>query len=351
MGDFGAPVKRRATIVEVAERANVAFSTVSRVLNGGYASQQVRSRVTQAAKDLGYTPSPIARNLKMGRQGSIGLIVESSQGSWFTQVLGGIEEALEQKLFSLLLGSLALRGRYDTSVIERWISERRVDGLIFLRCTRHEEALVEHARSMRLPMVFVGPDEHFGAGPVFASRNREACHDITRHLLGLGHRRFAYVGGPEDSLDVRDRLRGLREVLSGHGIELDPAHVCFAAAYSPEAPIGFAQRWIAMPRATAPTAIVCANDGLAIAFLRTVLQHGVRVPDELSVTGFDGLREGALYWPALTTAQQLSYAMGNAACLTLLKMIENPDVAPASHLDLPAELIIRESTGPAPRYA
>src|SRR5262245_12789267 len=89
-----APVtKRRATIVEVAERANVAFSTVSRVLNGGYASKEVRGRVEQAARDLGYTPSPIARNLKMGRQGAIGVIVESSQGSWFTQILGGIEEA------------------------------------------------------------------------------------------------------------------------------------------------------------------------------------------------------------------------------------------------------------------
>src|SRR5256885_9545153 len=85
-------VKRRATIVEVAARANVAFSTVSRVMNGGCASQQVRERVKQAAKDLGYTPSSIARNLKMGRQGCIGVIVESSQGSWFTQVLVGIEE-------------------------------------------------------------------------------------------------------------------------------------------------------------------------------------------------------------------------------------------------------------------
>jgi DNA-binding LacI/PurR family transcriptional regulator len=351
VGQFVTPVKRRATIVEVAERANVAFSTVSRVLNGGYASQQVRARVEQAAKDLGYTPSPIARNLKMGRQGSIGLIVESSQGSWFTQVLGGIEEALEQKMFSLLLGSLQLRGRYDSTVIGRWIAERRVDGLIFCRCTRHEEALVERASKMRLPMVFVGPDEHFGAGPVFASRNRDAAHELTRHLVSFGHRRFAYVGGPEDSLDVLDRLGGLRETLTEHGLELPPENVTFAISYSPEVGIAFAQRWLAMPRATAPTAVVCANDALAIAFLRTVLQHGVRVPDEVSVTGFDGLREGALYWPALTTAQQLSHAMGNAACLTLLKMIDNPEAAQPSYLDLPAELIVRESTGPAPRYA
>jgi len=142
--------RRRSTIIEVAARANVAFSTVSRVLNGGYASPEVRARVEAAARELNYTPSSIARNLKTGRQGVIGVVVESSQCSWFTQVLGGIEEALEQKLFSLLLGSLALRGRYDSSVINRWISERRVDGLIFIRCTRHEESLVSQARQAQL---------------------------------------------------------------------------------------------------------------------------------------------------------------------------------------------------------
>src|SRR4051812_21150067 len=207
-------VKRRATIVEVAERANVAFSTVSRVLNGGYASAHVRTRVEQAAKDLGYTPSSIARNLKMGRQGCIGVVVHSSQSSWFTQVLGGIEEALEEKkTVSALLGSLAQRGRYDPTAIDRWITERRVDGLIFARCTRHEGPLVERARKARIPMVFVAPDEHFGAGPVSGTRTRDAARALGEHLLGLGHRRFAFVGGPEDSVDTLDRLAGLREAL------------------------------------------------------------------------------------------------------------------------------------------
>ena len=94
-------------------------------MNGGYASQRVRDRVERVARDLGYTPSSIARNLKMGRQGCIGVVTFTSQGSWFTQVLGGIEEALEDKTVSALLGSLALRGRYDSSTVARWIAERR----------------------------------------------------------------------------------------------------------------------------------------------------------------------------------------------------------------------------------
>jgi DNA-binding LacI/PurR family transcriptional regulator len=341
-------VKRRATIVEVAERANVAFSTVSRVLNGGYASQQVRERVEQAAKDLGYTPSSIARNLKMGRQGCIGVVVESSQGSWFTQVLGGIEEALEEKTISALLGSLELRGRYDQSAVQRWITERRVDGLIFARCTPMEETLVERAKKARIPMVFVAPDEHFGAGPVFSARNRDAAHEIADHLMDLGHRRIGFVGGPGSSHDTIERLKGLREGLATRGLEINPAHLAFAEKYAHEGGIAFAEKWLSLPRTEAPTAVIGGNDAIAIGFLRTVLQHGVRVPDEVSVVGFDGIREGALYWPGLTTAQQPSHVMGTAACKALLRAIDNRGTDEPSRVDLPTTLVVRESTGPAP---
>src|SRR5215471_14948221 len=341
-------LKRRPTIVEVAARANVALSTVSRVMNGGCASPQARARVEQAARELGYKPSSIARNFKRGRQGCIGVVVESSQGSWFTQVLGGIEQALAEKPGSaLLLGSLvsqdsgngspwsleAFAGglavaeppmRYDSSAMEGWIADRRVDGLVFARCTGREAELVQMAREARIPMVFIAPDEHFGAGPVFVSRNREAASVLCQHLLALGHRRFGFLGGPEDSTDTVERLRGLRDALAASGGEIDPAHCHFSPSYSRQGGVASARRWLETPRDRAPTVVVCANDPLAIAFMRTVLEHGVRVPDEVSVTGFDGVAEGALYWPGLTTVQQPSHVMGGAACRELLRLIENP---------------------------
>jgi len=339
--------RRRSTIIEVAAKANVAFSTVSRVLNGGYASPEVRARVEQAARELNYTPSPIARNLKTGRQGCIGVVVESSQCSWFTQVLGGIEEALADKTISALLGSLNLRGSYDASTIERWIADRRIDGLIFARCTRREEGLVTQAREAQLPMVFVAPDENFAAGPVFVARNREAARTLTEHLINYGHRRFAFLGGPERSVDALERLGGLRDALTASEIELEAEHVLFGDTFPQQGAIAYAERWQAMPRAAAPTAVMCGNDTLALEFLRVVLQHGVRVPDEVSVVGFDGVPEGALYWPGLTTAKQPSQALGNAACRALMQMIESPDVASPERIDLPAEVIVRESSGPA----
>jgi DNA-binding LacI/PurR family transcriptional regulator len=339
--------RRRSTIIEVAARANVAFSTVSRVLNGGYASAEVRARVEQAARELNYTPSPIARNLKTGRQGCIGVVVESSQCSWFTQVLGGIEEALADKTVSALLGSLNLRGSYDASTIERWIADRRVDGLIFARCTRREEGLVTQAREAQLPMVFIAPDENFAAGPVFVARNREAARTLGEHLVSLGHLRFAFLGGPEKSADAVERLTGLREGLGARELEIDSEHVLFGDSFPRRGAVAYAEQWLGLPRASAPTAVMCGNDTIAIEFMRAILQHGVRVPEEVSVVGFDGVPEGALYWPGLTTAKQPSQALGNAACEALMQMIMSPETPAPDRVDLPAELIVRESSGPA----
>jgi LacI family repressor for deo operon, udp, cdd, tsx, nupC, and nupG len=339
--------RRRSTIIEVAARANVAFSTVSRVLNGGYASPEVRARVELAARELNYTPSPIARNLKTGRQGCIGVVVESSQCSWFTQVLGGIEEALADKTVSALLGSLNLRGSYDASTIERWIADRRVDGLIFARCTRREESLVRQARNAQIPMVFIAPDENFAAGPVFVARNREAARALTEHLIGLGHRRFSFLGGPDKSVDAIERLNGLRDALAERELAIEAPDIHFGDTFPKGGATAVAAHWLALARATAPTAVICGNDTLAIEFLRTILQHGVRVPDELSVVGFDGVPEGALYWPGLTTAKQPSQALGMAACSALMQIIDTPDAASPERVDLPAELIVRESSGPA----
>jgi LacI family transcriptional regulator len=339
--------RRRSTIIEVAAKANVAFSTVSRVLNGGYASAEVRARVEQAARELNYTPSSIARNLKTGRQGCIGVVVESSQCSWFTQVLGGIEEALAEKTVSALLGSLNLRGSYDATAIERWIADRRVDGLIFARCTRREEGLVMQAREAQLPMVFIAPDENFESGPVFVARNREAARTLTEHLINLGHRRFAFLGGPDKSADAIERLGGLRDALAARELELEAENVRFGETFPQQGATAYGEQWQAKPRASAPTAVMCGNDTLAIEFLRAVLQHGVRVPEEVSVVGFDGVPEGALYWPGLTTAKQPSQALGHAACRALMQIIDTPEAASPVRVDLPAELIVRESSGPA----
>jgi LacI family transcriptional regulator len=337
-------MRNKPTIAQVAERAQVAASTVSRVLNGGYASAEVKARVQQVISDLGYTPSLTARNLKMGRTGIIGVIVETSQGAWFTQLLGGIEERLVDQRISLVLASLSPGGQYDPTAVWSWIRERRVDGLIFARPSQKEEALVEAAAAARLPMAFIAPDQAFSQGPSVAAMNRAAGRELARHLSELGHERIAFAGGPKESLDTLHRFEGLVEGLSAQG--LTPADQSFAQSYDAVEGVRHAERWLSFSRKAAPSAVVLGNDAMALAFMRTVQQEGFNIPEDVSVAGFDGLPEAGLYWPGLTTMAQPTRQMGMDACELLLSQIQTTDPMETVGDEYPMQLLARESTGP-----
>jgi LacI family transcriptional regulator len=319
------------------------------VLNGGYASADVKARVEKITQQLGYIPSPTARNLKMGRTGIVGLIVESTQGSWFTEILQGVEEELSDKRLSVALCSLALTGKYDPSAVEAWISERRSDGMIVVRATKQERPLVKLAQKVSLPQVFIGPDYNFRAGYTVRARNREAGQDVGEHLLQLGHRNIAFAGGPEASLDTRDRLQGLSDALSEAGVPLPERNVTFCRDYRPQSGLTYAEEFLSLATSKAPTAVVLGNDEMALGFMRAVQSRGLRIPDDVSVVGFDGTPEGALWWPGLTSSAQPARKMGRAACREVLSRIADKEQTEGSALEMPMELIVRESTGPAPR--
>ena len=340
-------MRRKPTIGEVAKVANVAASTVSRVLNGGYASPEVKAKVQKVVRDLGYSPSPTARNLKMGRTGIIGVVVETIEGAWFNQLLAGIEEEVVEEKRSIALGSLKLHGDYDSSVVQAWIHERRIDGLILARAGKTERALVRAAAKNNIPLAFVGPDESFDVGQTFRTRNAEAGREVVEHLIALGHQTIAFAGGPNDSIDTLQRLDGVREGLDAHGLRLQQRHVWFGADYMPARGIEYAQRWLRLKPSSAPTAVVTGNDSMALGFMRTVLSAGRRVPQDVAVAGFDGIPEGALFWPGLTTAEQQTRLIGRHACESILKQLKEPlQKGQSAIFEYPTTLQIRESTVP-----
>lgn len=336
----------RPTIAMVADHAGVAASTVSRVLNGGYASDEVKERVARAIESLGYTPSATARSLKLGRSGSIGVVVETSQGPWFTSLLGGIEEELTDTQMSVQLGSLALRGHYDASVVRAWVEDQRVDGLVFARAGKREEELVRAAERSGIPMAFITPDEDFGVGHVFRARNRSAGYEVAEHLVSLGHRRIAFAGGPKSSADNLERLHGVLDRVRGEGIDMRPEDIWFAESYEASSAIPYAEYWLSLPRGKAPTAVVLGNDALALGFMRAVQRRGARIPDDVSVVGFDDVTDAAFSWPGLTTASQPIQRMGSAACRALLAQIEAQDPRAYRVTEYAMELVVRESTAP-----
>lgn len=338
----------RPTIGDVASRARVAPTTVSRVLNGGYVSADVRSRVEKVIKSLGYVPSPTARSLKYGRKGCIGVVVESVHGPWFMGLLSGMEEELTKRRISVLLGGLVARGRYDSSTVASWISERRIDGLVFARYTRKERDLLAAAQAAQIPMTFICPDETEELRYVARCRNFEAGRAIGGHLVELGHRRVAFVGGPEASIDAQDRLRGLKSALDEAGLGIKSEDVSFGPTYEAEAGANAAREHLRRPAGSRPTASVVGNDAMAIGFMRELLKAGLRIPEDHSVTGFDGVEEGARFWPGLTTAEQPMELLGRAAVGALLDRIDDPASDTAMTVEYPMPLMVRESTGPAP---
>lgn len=336
-------MKQKPTIKTVATRAGVAVSTVSRYFNGHYVSQPVRERLAVIITELGYTRSTTARNLSLGLKGCFGVVVDSTEDPWFTQLLMGIEEELAVRDTSLMLASLELRGVYDPGIVLNWIRERRVDGLILAKSQRRDRPLVQAAKQAKLPAVMVVPYEAFDHAQILHCDNHAAGVTVAGHLAALGHSRVAFAGGPQDSLDTRDRLEGLRAGLSQHGISMKEGDISFCGSFEAEAGVHWAQGFLQSPLDV--TALVMGNDALAFGFLRVAQQHGIRIPQRLSLVGFDNIRECALLWPGLTTMAQPMREMGQAACRGLFQsMAVSGDLLP---LVYPMTLVVRESTGPA----
>ena len=225
---------KRPTIRIVAAKAGVAVSTVSRYLNDESVSPRMKARLSRVIASLGYKPSRTARNLSLGLKGCIGVVVDSIQDPWFTQLLTGMEEELQSRDTSLMLLSLELRDRYDPAIAFEWIDERRVDGLIIAKCHRRDKALVRAALEAQVPMVAIAPDDALANVAVVRADNIAAGRALGAHLDELGHTRVAFAGGPRVSIESRHRLQGLREELGKRGIRMREEDVSFCASYEAE---------------------------------------------------------------------------------------------------------------------
>jgi LacI family transcriptional regulator len=240
-----------------------------------------------------------------------------------------------------MLSSLELRGRYDPALVFEWIRDRRVDGLILAKSQRRERPLLRAAVDVQLPTVVVAPDEITTDVQVVRCNNIAGGEAVAAHLAALGHRRIAFAGLPEHSIDSRHRLRGLRSGLQARGIQLEARDVYTCASFTSEAGGRFAERFFERPLDV--TALVLATDALAFGVMRVALQRGVRMPEDLSIVGFDGLPQGALFHPALTSVSQPMRDMGRVACSRLFDTLGGR----MELTEFPMELVERESTAPA----
>lgn len=338
----GAPRRRKAaTIRDVASAAGVSTATVSKFINGGQRfTREVEDRLTQVIRELGYSSNPMARGMITGQTGNVGIVVLDIANPHFTSLVKGAAREADRAGMNLLFADVA-EGRLPELAMLQAFS-RRVDGLVV--SARLSAASREWLQHCGVPTVYYGGSEtHAGSLSVGVDSHLAALM-LGRHLRELGHRRLCYVGfsGARWS---SDRWQGLQDAFADSGAELRIADV--------EAPVAEEGERIAslvLLGAQPPDAVVAYNDLLALGLLSQAQTLGLRVPEDVSIAGFDNILYGRYVHPTLTTVDMASEPTGAVAMARLIERIRaDADAAFAvGHETLPPRVMARASTA-APR--
>ncbi|QFY14680.1 LacI family DNA-binding transcriptional regulator [Nonomuraea phyllanthi] len=330
---------RPAVLMDVAVRAGVSAMTVSRVLNApDRVKAETRARVLAAVRELDYRPNQAARQLVTGRSGVLGVVSIDTTLYGPASTLYCIEQAARNAGFNVSIASLpSLTRRSMEEGVER-LRAQSVDGVIIV--APHESA-ADGLRHLppEMPVVAVDAGDDIPV-PVAKVDQRAGAVRATRHLLSLGHRTVWHVAGPADWLDANGRIEGWREVLASAD---RPVPEVLRGDWSSRSGYQLGQRLAPDPEVTA---VFVANDQMALGVVRALREAGRRVPEEVSVSGFDDIPESAYFWPPLTTVRQDFGEVGRHAFHLLLDRMAGTE--PDQRRLIEPELVVRESTAPAP---
>jgi DNA-binding LacI/PurR family transcriptional regulator len=336
--DGDAP-ERSATIADIARAAGVSVPTVSKVLNGRTGvSRQTRQRVAEVLKQHDYAPR---RGQSKPARGAIELVFGELNSPWALEITRGIEQAA----FAAGLGVLVSRLRSAAEEADRWlemVSAPRSDGIVFavVGVTPAQRA---RFGKLRLPYVVIDPEgEQDPAVPTVGITHWRGGYAATEHLLSLGHRRLALIGGPPRLLCSAARANGFRAALDRAGVEVEPALVVHSAFDQGEGMLA-AERLLALPEP--PTGIFAASDEQAFGVYEAARRRGLRIPEDLSVVGFNDSYVARWASPPLTTVREPIDAMCEQAIFLLLRLIRGQEVG--TGVELGTELVIRDSTAVA----
>jgi DNA-binding LacI/PurR family transcriptional regulator len=335
----------RPTIADVARAAGVSKSAVSFALNNrpGVAAG-TRDRILSTARELGWTPDSKARALSVSKALAVGLVIARTPETlrsdpFFPSFIAGLETVLSARGYSLLL-HLVTEAQREEEVYRRLGSEGRVDGT-FVTDLRVDDPRPALLAELGLPAVIIGPALAEPFWPAVGVDDAPGITETVEHLVALGHRRIAHVSGPLDSVHGRSRADAWSAALAKAGL---PRSRCVEADFSAQSGVQATRELL--ETGEPPTAIVYANDLMAMAGLSWVASRGVRVPQDLSITGFDDTEIAAHLQPALTTVSMDVVTWGATAATRLLELLDGRE---AAQIDLPpARLVVRDSTGPAP---
>ncbi|MFC7342791.1 LacI family DNA-binding transcriptional regulator [Saccharopolyspora griseoalba] len=325
---------------DVARLAGVSQPTVSRALRGDQrVSEDTRQKVRRAAEALNYVPSETGRSLSTRMTKRIGVVVTDLTNPFYPHLIGPVHDELEAHGYRMML----FTERDETAVTSQRLLDRSIDGVVLATATVNSR-LPEELRSRELPFVFLNREGGGQSGDAAVVDNELGGRLVAQELARLGHREVACIGGPPETTTGRDREMGFRLGLSEAGIALPESSVR-------RGPFDFdtGHRLLEEVLESRPTAVFCGNDVIAIGALNAALRLGARIPEDLTLVGFDDIPMAS--WAAfdLTTVHYDLSALAQAAARLLVERIESDEESGPRRTRFEPELVLRSTHGPPPR--
>jgi DNA-binding LacI/PurR family transcriptional regulator len=331
-------VSRQPSIKDIARLARVSHPTVSRALqNSPLVNAKTAEKIRRIAKESGYKASAVARGLVNRRTRTIGLVVTTIADPFTSEVVSGIEQAAYDHGYCVFLADSNADPDRERKIVQAF-AEQRVDGII-VTSSRVGALYLPLLSEMMVPIILVN-DQYPGAFVHSVMiRNQEGSRAAAEHLVGLGHRRIAFIGDQFGYQSDTERVAGYKEALKSAKIPIYPELLVRGDGKS-EAALRAMDQLLALKNP--PTAVCCYNDMTALGAMRSIRMHGLRVPEDISVTGFDDLFVASYAEPPLTTVRQPMRRMGQIAMEDLIKLMSGQESV--VRVKMKPELIVRQST-------
>lgn len=339
--------ERLPRIQDVAREAGVSTATVSRAISHPEkVALATREAVLRAVERTGYRVNQAARNLRSGRTAAIVVLVPNLGNPFFSEVLSGIEATASAGGYSVLIAD-TMHSKFRNPTLGEYLRSDRCDGVIVLDGTLSRDFVAnEISENGAPPVVFACEWTSESHHPAVTIDNREGAAMAVRHLCALGHTAIGHLSGPVGNVLTDARLEGARQTLAEHGLPARPEWF-LTGDFTLQSGADAARQWLAQRER--PTAMFCASDRMAFGFISEIDRHGFRVPQDVSVIGFDDIDIARCFIPALTTIRQPRMEIGSLAASLLIERIANPQASePAPVRHLAVELIIRKSCAPPP---
>ncbi|HAS3637056.1 TPA: substrate-binding domain-containing protein [Vibrio cholerae] len=328
-----------ATMKDIARLAGVSTSTVSHVINKSrFVSDEIAERVNNAAQQLNYAPSALARSLKMNRTKTIGMLVTTSTNPFFGEVVKGVERSCYHQGYNLILCNTEGDNQRMKASINTLL-QKRVDGLLLMCSTLEGERLDVFDRYPDIPIVVMDWGPILFASDKIQDNSLQGGYMAAKHLIECGHKEIGCITGPLIRHQAQMRYEGYKRALAEAGIAINPDWIVESDF---ECEGGYQAFEKLYQRGKLPSALFVSNDMMAMGVIQAANQRGLRIPDDLSLIGYDDVHIAKFMTPALTTIHQPKYRLGKAAIDTLLYRLENPDTT-AQVVQLEPTLVVRNS--------